>query len=43
MHDMWLLLVLLPATVLVLRSPGILTERIIFHPITLSPFPKFSL
>jgi len=38
MHDMWLLLVLLPVTVLVLRSRGILTKRVVAHLITLSPF-----
>ena len=35
---MWLLMVLLPTTVLVLRSRGILTERTVAHPITLSPW-----
>ena len=40
----WLLLVLLHATVLVLRGRGILTERVVTHPTTLSPFfPRFSL
>jgi len=38
MHDMWLLLVLLPAIVLVLRSQGILTEHVVAYLITLSPF-----
>ena len=40
MRDMWLLLVLSPTTVLVLRSRGILTERVITHPITISLFPQ---
>jgi len=35
---MWLLLVLLPVTVLVLGSRGILTVRVVAHPITFSPF-----
>jgi len=39
MLDMWLLLVLLPVIVLVLRSRGVLTERVVAHPNTLSPFP----
>ena len=38
MHDMCLLLVLLLATVLVLRSREILTERVFAHPTTVSPF-----
>jgi len=37
---MWLLMVLLPATILVLRSRGILTEHVVTHPITRSPFPQ---
>ena len=35
---MWLLLALLPVTVLALRSWGILIERAVAHPITLAPF-----
>jgi len=35
---MWLLMALLFATVWVLRSRGILSEREVAHPITLSPF-----
>jgi len=31
-------MVQLPVTVLVLRSRGILTERVVAHPITVSPF-----
>jgi len=38
MLDVWLLLVLLPVIILVLRSRGILTERVVAHPNTLSPF-----
>jgi len=38
MRDMWLILVLLPKIDLVLRSRGILTERVVAHPITLSLF-----
>jgi len=41
MRDMWLLLVLLPATVLVLRNRQILTERVVAHPITIFLFPGF--
>ena len=41
MRDMWLLLVLLPVTVLVLRGGrGTLTEHVVAHPTTLSPFPQ---
>jgi len=32
-------MVLLPATVLVLRGQGKLTERVVAHPATFSPFP----
>jgi len=39
MLDMWLLLVLMPVIVLVLRSRGIFTERVVAHPNTLSLFP----
>ena len=35
---MWLLMVLLPTMVLVLRSQGIFTEHVVAHPITLSHF-----
>jgi len=42
MRDMWLLLVLLPATVLVLRSRGILTGCAVAHPSTLFAFSRFS-
>jgi len=42
MRDMWLLLVLLPTIDFVLKSSGIRTERVVAHPITLSPFsPSF--
>ena len=40
MRDMWLLKVLLPTTVLVLRGQGILIERVVAHPITLFLFPQ---
>jgi len=43
MRDMWLLLVLLLATALVLRSRGILTERVIIHPLIIPLFPGFNL
>jgi len=42
MHDMWLLLVLLPKTILALRSWGTLTELVVAHPIPVSLFPRFS-
>jgi len=35
---MWLLKVLLPAMALVLKGQGILTVRVVAHPIPLSPF-----
>jgi len=38
MRDMWLLLVLLLATVLVLRSRGTLIEHLVAHPFTYSLF-----
>ena len=37
MCDIWLILVLLPKIDLVLRSRGILTERVVAHPIAISP------
>ena len=40
MHDMWLLLLLLlPVTVLVLRSREILTKCVIAHPFIIPFFP----
>ena len=38
MLDMWMLLVLMPVIVLVFRSRGILTERVVAHPNILSSF-----
>jgi len=40
MRDMWLLLVLLPATILVLRNRKYYTEHVVALPITISRFSQ---